>query len=87
MSEGTFLRCAAVEHLGLDVVGVHTVWLVQDALGVSAVRYCQTPWSLGLGGVSDGAQMQDFELPAKHATVTLITNFLTLHIIHGWNGL
>ena len=85
MSEGTFFYCAPVEHLGLGSVGVHTVRLVQDSLGVSVVRHCETPWALGLGGAIDGAQMQDFELPAKNATVTLIINFLTLHIIHGLN--
>ena len=85
MSEGTFFYCAPVEHLGLDIVGVHTVWLVQDPLGVSVVRHCETPWALGLGGAIDGAQMQYFELTAKNATVTLIINFLTLHIIHGLN--
>ena len=85
MSEGTLFHCAPVEHLGLDGVGVHTVRLVQDPLGVSVVRHCETRWALGLGGAIDGAQMQDFELPAKNATVTLIINFLTLHNIHGLN--
>ena len=79
MSEGTILHRASVEHLGLDIVGVHTVRLVQDALGVSVVRHCQTPWALGLGGASDGAQMKDFKLTAKYATMTLIILFHTLH--------
>ena len=87
MSEGTFLHCAPVEHLGLDPVRVHTVWLVQDPLRVSVIRHCEAPWTLGPGGAIDGAQVQDFELPAKNATVTLIINFLTLHIIHGLNRL
>jgi hypothetical protein len=79
VSEGAFLHCAPVEQLGLDVVGVHTVWLVQDALRVSVFRYRQTPWALGLGGTNDGAQMQDFKLTAKYATMTLIILFHTLH--------
>ena len=87
MSEGTLLHRTPVEHLGLGTVGVHTVRLVQDSLGVSVVRHCETPWALGLGGAIDGAQMQDFELPAKNATVTLFIIFPTLHVIHGLNGL